>query len=229
MALKDPAGAMQLLDTPDLSSNRRLVLLGLAVTLAIVVVLAFTEGNITKTLGDTDDAMRLVLVRDLLHGRGWYDQLVTRLQPPQGIYMHWSRLLDGALAALLWLGERVTSPANAELAVRFVWPLLWIAPAVIGGLSIARSLGGKLAVFTCALLMLTDTTLFVQFRPGRVDHHNVQITMAVIAVACAMATTHRARFAAIAGAASALGLAIGIEALAYHRSEERRVGKECVP
>jgi hypothetical protein len=216
MALKDPASAMQLTDTPDLTSNRRLVLLGLAVTLAIVVVLACTEGNITRTLGDTDDAMRLVLVRDLLHGRGWYDQLVTRLQPPQGIYMHWSRLLDGALAALIWLGERVTSPANAELAVRFVWPLLWIAPALIGGLSIARSLGGKLAVFTCALLMLTNTTLFVQFRPGRVDHHNIQITMAVIAVACAMATTHRARFAAIAGAASALGLAIGIEALAYH-------------
>jgi len=207
---------MQLSDTPDLTSNRRLVALGLAVTLAIVVVLAFTEGNISKTLGDTDDAMRIVMVRDLLHGRGWYDQLVTRLQPPQGAYMHWSRLLDGALAACIWLAERVTSAANAEWAVRFAWPLLWIAPVVIGGLAIARGLGGKLAVFACALLMLTNTTLFVQFRPGRVDHHNIQITMAVIAVACAMANTHRARFAVIAAAASALGLAIGIEALAYH-------------
>ncbi len=207
---------MQLLDTPDLTSNRRLALLGLAVTVVVCAVLAFTEGHIGRSLGDTDDAMRLVLVRDLLHGRGWYDQLVTRLQPPLGVYMHWSRLLDGALAACLWLAERVTSVANAELAVRFVWPLLWIAPAVIACLAIARSLGGKVALFACALLMLTNSTLFVQFRPGRVDHHNIQITMAVIAVACAMAGTQRVRFAAIAGAATALGLAIGIEALAFH-------------
>jgi hypothetical protein len=206
---------MKLSDTPDLTSNRRLIVLGLAITLGVIVVLAFTEGQITKTLGDTDDAMRLVLVRDLLHGRGWYDQLVTRLQPPQGVYMHWSRLLDGVLAACLWLAEQVTSVDNAEWAVRFVWPLLWVGPVVIAGLSIARSLGGKLALFACALLMVTDSTLYVQFRPGRIDHHNIQITMAVIAVACAMARTHRVRFAMIAGVATGLGLAIGIEALAF--------------
>jgi hypothetical protein len=207
---------MQFSETPDLTPKRRLIALGLAITFVVVAVLASTEGNITKTLGDTDDAMRLVLVRDLLHGRGWYDQLVTRLQPPQGIFMHWSRLLDGALAACLWLVGQVTSVANAELVVRFAWPLLWIAPAVIACLAIARGLGGKLAVFACAFLMLSDTTLFVQFRPGRIDHHNIQIVMAVIAVACAMATTQRVRFAAVAGVATGLGLAIGIEALAFH-------------
>ncbi len=207
---------MKLIDTPDLTSNRRLILVGVALTIGVCVVLAITEGQIGKTLGDTDDAMRLVMVRDLLHGRGWYDQLVTRLQPPQGVYMHWSRLLDGALAACLWLAEQVTSVAKAELAVRFIWPLLWIGPVLIAGLSIARSLGGKLALFACALLMVTNSTLFVQFRPGRIDHHNIQITMAVLAVACAMARTHRVRFAAVAGVATALGLAIGIEALAFH-------------
>jgi hypothetical protein len=207
---------MQLPETPDLTSKRRLIALGLAITFVVVAALAFTEGNITKTLGDTDDAMRLVLVRDLLHGRGWYDQLITRLQPPQGIFMHWSRLLDGALAACLWLVGQVTSATNAELVVRFVWPLLWIAPAVIAGLAITRGLGGKLAVFVCAFLMLSNTTLFVQFRPGRIDHHNIQIVMAVIAVACAMAGTQRLRFAAVAGVATGLGLAIGIEALAFH-------------
>ncbi|HXQ09678.1 MAG TPA: hypothetical protein VN805_01640 [Caulobacteraceae bacterium] len=207
---------MKLSDTPDLTSNRRLVAVGLAITLGAWVVLAISEGNITTSLGDTDDAMRLVLVRSLLHGQGWYDQLVTRLQPPQGIYMHWSRLLDGALAGFLWLVERVTTPAWAELIVRFTWPLLWIAPAAIAALSIARSLGGKLALFCCAMLLLTNTQMYVQFRPGRIDHHNVQITMAAIAVACAMAREQRTRFAALAGFASGLGLAIGIEALAFH-------------
>ena len=40
--------------------------------------------------------------------------------------------------------------------------------------------------------------------------------MAVVPVACAMARTQRTRFAALAGVASGLGLAIGIEALAFH-------------
>jgi hypothetical protein len=207
---------MQLSETPDLTSKRRLIAVALAITLVVWVVLAISEGDITRTLGDTDDAMRLVLVRDLLHGRGWYDQLVTRLQPPHGVFMHWSRLLDGVLAACLWLVERVTSPAWAELVVRFAWPLILIPPAVVAGLAIARSLGGKVAVFVCALLMLTNTQLYIQFRPGRIDHHNVQIVLATIAVACAMAQTNRARFAAIAGVATGLGLAIGIEALAFH-------------
>src|ERR1700733_12700096 len=143
MVQAHPASAMQLSDTPDLTSNRRLIALGFALTVIVWLVLALSEGDITRTLGDTDDAMRLVLVRDLLHGRGWWDQLVTRLQPPQGVYMHWSRLLDGALAACVWIAGRFVSPASAEYAVRFAWPLAWILPAVIGGLSIARSLGGR--------------------------------------------------------------------------------------
>lgn len=203
-------------ETPDFCATRRLIAVGLVIALGAALVMGLTEGDIRSTLGDTDDAMRLVLARGLEHGQGWYDQLVTRLQPPQGIYMHWSRLLDGALAGLMWLISRVTSQANAELIVRFAWPLVWIAPAVVAALAIARGLGGKVAIFVCCVLLMTDTQMFVQFRPGRIDHHNVQIAMAVVAVACAMAREHRTRFAALAGAASALGLAIGIEALAYH-------------
>jgi hypothetical protein len=207
---------MKLLETPDLTSNRRLIMLAAGIVLAVWVVLAISEGDITSSLGDTDDAMRLVLVRGLLHGQGWYDQLVTRLQPPQGIYMHWSRLLDGALGVCLWLLERVTSQGWAELVLRFTWPMLWIAPSVVAALAIARRLGGKVAVFACAFLLLSNTQLYVQFRPGRIDHHNVQITLAAIAAACAMAKEQRTRFAALAGVASGLGLAIGIEALAFH-------------
>lgn len=50
-----------------------------------------------NALGDTDDATRLVMVRDMFAGHGWWDQKITRLQPPVGLYMHWSRLLDGGL------------------------------------------------------------------------------------------------------------------------------------
>ena len=206
---------MQLSPLPDVGSNRRLTWTALVVTLAVWAVLSWHDADIHTALGDTDDAMRLVLVRDLLHGRGWYDQWVGRLQPPVGTYMHWSRLLDGALAALIRALSAVMSPAMAELVVRFAWPLAWIFPAVACGLLIARSLGGRPAVFVCAVLLATNIQLYVQFRPGRVDHHNIQITMALAAAACCLAAAHRTRWAIVAGIAAAFGLAIGIEALAF--------------
>ena len=206
---------MQLSPLPDLSSNRRVALTALVLALAVAGFLIWQNNEVARTLGDTDDAMRLVLVRDLLHGRGWWDQWVGRLQPPLGTYMHWSRLVDGALAGLIWLFERVMSPPAAEYAVRLLWPLAWIFPVTAFGLAIARGLGDRAAVFVGAILLATNIQLYVQFRPGRIDHHDLQITMTVIAVACSMARGRRTRWAALAGAAAGLGLAVGIEALAF--------------
>ena len=206
---------MQLSPLPDLSSNRRLAWTALAVTLAVAGVLIWRDNSVATTLGDTDDAMRLVLVRDLLGGRGWWDQWIGRLQPPLGTYIHWSRLVDGALASLIWLFERVMSPANAEYAVRLLWPLAWIFPATLCGLTIARRLGGPAAVFVGAVLLATNIQLYVQFRPGRIDHHDLQITLALVAATCSMARGRRTRWALLGGAAAGLGLAIGIEALAF--------------
>ena len=212
---------MSMSPTPDLRSNRRLISAAVVIILGVGALLAWSHGDITRTLGDTDDAMRLVRVRELLAGQGWFDQRIARLQPPSGSVMHWSRLLDGALAAMNWSLARVISPGSAEWATRFFWPLLWIGPAVVCVLSIARSLaprdrGGRAVVLIAAVLMLIDVQPYAQFRPGRVDHHNVQIVMALIAAACAMADDRRARGGVLAGAATGLGLAIGIEALAFH-------------
>src|SRR3954452_14790108 len=46
----------------------------------------------TGSFIDTDDAMRLVQVRDLLAGQSWFDLTATRLDPP-GTLMHWSRVV----------------------------------------------------------------------------------------------------------------------------------------
>jgi len=208
---------MDLSPTPDLGSPRRLALTALAVTLVISTVLLLRGAHaLSLGLGDSDDAMRLVLARDLLGGRGWYDQLITRLQPPAGAYLHWSRLVDGGLAGLMWLAGRVVSPPQAELAARILWPLLWMFPAVASALVCARSLPVRGAVLTTAILMAFDYVLYRQFEPGRVDHHNVQITMLMLALAVASAPRPPVWAAALGGAASALGLAVGLEALPYH-------------
>ena len=209
---------MPLSPTPDLSTSRRLLATALVVTAAVWGLLIWQVHDVTTSLGDTDDAMRLVMARELLHGRGWYDQWIGRLQPPIGVYMHWSRLLDGALGGLNAALRIVLPPgASAEMVTRFAWPLAWIFPVSLAGLAVARNLGNRSAVFVCAILLALDLSLFVQFRPGRIDHHNIQITMTVVAAACALVQgPGRARWAILAGAASALGLAIGVEALVFH-------------
>ena len=196
-------------------SDRRLLLVALAVSLLVAGVIALKIHDLTTSLGDTDDAMRLVRVRELAAGQGWYDQLVRRLQPPLGSQMHWSRLVDAGEAALLVLFRWVLPQPLAELALRWIWPLAWIAPAVAAALAMARRLAGGVGVYAAAVVMVATTQLFIQFAPGRIDHHNLQIVCALVAAAAAMQDRHRAG-PVIGAAATALGLAIGVEALPFH-------------
>src|SRR6185503_18571311 len=52
-------------------------------------------------LGDTDDNMRMMQVRGLLHGQGWFDLRNYRMNPPFGANIHWSRLVDLPIAGLI--------------------------------------------------------------------------------------------------------------------------------
>ena len=200
---------------PDLASNRMLIWTTLFAAAIVTVTFVYMTHNLRNDLGDTDDAMRLVLVRDLMDGRGWYDQLVTRLQPPVGVYMHWSRLVDAGLAGVTWLFRPFVSQDTAELLTRYIWPLLWTIPAIGAALAIARRLGGSAAIFIFAAIAATNLQMYEQFHPGRIDHHGIQIVMTVIAAACAMSSVARERWAWAAGAATGLGLAVGIEALPF--------------
>lgn len=211
------AAGMKLSPTPDLRAPGPFVATVALTAITAIALLVFKIHVVTVTLGDTDDAMRLVLVRDLLHGRGWFDQRVLRLQPPEGVYLHWSRLLDGAIAAYQQLMDRLAPPGQAETWMRFSWPLLWIPAACACALASVRALGARSAVFVCALLLVADLVLYVQFRPGRIDHHNVQITLTLAAAACMFAArADGVALPALAGLSSALGLSVGVEALAFH-------------
>src|SRR3546814_13905610 len=50
-------------------------------------------------LADTDDAMRMAQVRDLLAGQGWWDLTQYTVNPADGgVLMHGSRIVDAPLA-----------------------------------------------------------------------------------------------------------------------------------
>ncbi len=208
-------------DLPDLSPRRRLLLLALAVTAVVALVLGFRDGpDLRFGYGDTDDAMRLVLARQLLNGRGWWDQKELLLQPPVGVYMHWSRLLDGGIAGMERMFSWFLSWPDAEALTRLLWPMLWIFPAVAAALLIARRLGTLSAhrIWTlaiAALLMAVSLNLYVQFHPGRVDHHDAQMVFFLLAFAGAVQSGPRLWGPALTGIATGLGLAIGLEALVF--------------
>ena len=69
-------------------------------------------------LGDTDDNMRMMQVRGLLHGQGWFDLRQSRMNPPFGANIHWSRLVDLPIAGLiLALRPLIGGPAAERWAV----------------------------------------------------------------------------------------------------------------
>ena len=61
------------------------------------LALPAVNGGVFDALS-TDDAMRLVEVRDLIGGQGWFDLFQYRMDPPSGLSMHWSRVIDAPLA-----------------------------------------------------------------------------------------------------------------------------------
>src|SRR5215210_3264589 len=75
-------------------------------------------------LGDTDDNMRMMQVRGLLEGQGWYDLRQYRLDPPFGADIHWSRLVDLPIAGLRLALAPLLGGAAAERAAVAIAPML---------------------------------------------------------------------------------------------------------
>jgi hypothetical protein len=146
------------------------------VWLAVAAVSVWSDGaRVPVALPDSDDAMRLVQVRDLLAGQPWYDLMQYRLGAEPGTLMHWSRLVDAPIAALI-VGLRLLLGAEAaERIALTIWPLI---PALLL-LPCATLVGQRLAGRGGAALALASAAgavpLVRHFAPGRIDHHNVQL------------------------------------------------------
>lgn len=181
---------------------------------ALLAVLRDWQAILAMRLADTDDALRLVQVRALLAGQGWFDLHQYRIAPPDGVVMHWSRLVDLPLAGMIaGLRPLLGQPAAEQAAAVFV-PLLTLLAAQLGlGRLALRRLGPDF-VFLAAVLMVLMLPAMAQFKPLRIDHHGWQI-VAVVAALNALLTTDPRRAGWLAGAALAAGLAISLELLPF--------------
>jgi hypothetical protein len=191
------------------------LLLGVAWLIIVLQLLANHWADTAQTLSDMDDAMRLVQMRGLIDGHGWFNLHEARLGPPDGYDTHWSRLIDAGLAGMLWLFGQFTDAAFAERLMRTVWPMLWLVPAMAGATAIAWRVAGRGAAPIALVLTAVGLPAFQHFIPGRIDHHNVQIALAVLLVAAVAWSDRRRWAAAAAGGLTGLAMAIGFEGLPY--------------
>jgi hypothetical protein len=186
----------------------------LATVFLVIATLAGPGPSLSDWLGDTDDAVRLVTVRELLGGAPWFDTTLPRIGAPEPLASHWSRLIDLPLAALIGTLTPLLGPEPAELVTRIVWPtLLFFALAQIVAREAHRRAGPVGAAFA-VVLVATSTLALAQFRPGRIDHHNAQILCAVAGLIFLVRSLDDRRAGWIAGILLGLGLAIGYEAIA---------------
>lgn len=162
---------------------------------------------------DGDDLMRLQQVRDLLAGQGWFDVTQHRMNPPAGAAMHWSRLVDLPLAAMIVLLRLALPQALAESWAVMLVPLFYLGAALLLLRAIMLRLG---LVGWQVLAGLGLAALFplvpAAFAPMRIDHHSAQ-AIAALAVAALLLRAPSRQAALLSGLAGATWLVISLEGL----------------
>ena len=184
-------------------------------TIVAVLALPAIKTGVFDTLS-TDDAMRLVEVRDLLSGQGWFDPTQYRLDPP-GIAMHWSRIVDAPLAILILLFRPLLGQHHAEALTLVLWPSLLLGAALWLAATIASQASAPAdkprAQPAAILLAALSIPALIHFRAGAIDHHNLQIVLLLGFVLHICGLESRAAKPALAGFLAALSLAVGLEML----------------
>ncbi len=175
------------------------------------------------SLGDTDDNMRYLQVRDwLFNGQSWWDLSQHRMDPPGGANIHWSRLVDLPIAALMLFFRLFTDGARADQLAVGVAPLIPLLVLMLALAFLARRLARSddghgehgHGWFAAMLLPLGAGMGLSMYMPLRIDHHGWQLALTATTLAGLVDRKWR-RGGVIAGVSSAASVIIGMEMLVY--------------
>ena len=133
----------------------------------------FGEG----ALQGSDDFLRLHQIRNWLNGQTWFDVSLVRMNPPIDGDMHWPRLVDVPIAAIIKFFDIFMGIQTAERLAVIVWPTLLLLLTVVVLVRMCELLYPKTDRLLAVLYSVTCITALVEFAPGSIDHHNVQILL----------------------------------------------------
>jgi hypothetical protein len=196
------------------TKRQLLILLGIWLAFSIAKVWFGWARIADRQFVDPDDAMRLLQVRDWLAGQSWFDVTQYRLSPPTGGPMHWSRLVDLPIAAVILLVRPIAGQDIAETAALIAVPLLTLGVALFLVYRVAARLADGPAAFLAALATPASLGAVTQMGLLRIDHHGWQIVLALLSIFAVLDDNPR-RSGLTAGAAMALWLNISIEGLPF--------------
>jgi len=190
--------------------------LALAGAFAFLLALSFAQIPPVWTsgaFGDTDDAMRMVQVRDLVAGQSWFDLTQRRMAPPEGAPMHWTRAVDAPLAAFLRLFALGLEPARAEAAARLLYSGLLLLLLLVACARFARTLMGARGRAPVLVSFALSGAVFGQFIWGRVDHHGLQLALLILLLDAALRALdpQRPRAAAVTACVGVISLCVSAE------------------
>ena len=167
-------------------------------------------------LTSNDDYMRMVEIRDWLGGQNWFDMHQYRLNPIDPLNSHWSRFSDVLIGGPIKLLTPFLGTAKAELVTVIAYPSILL----LIYLYLATALAGKLIsnratpVITAFMLALSFGVLS-QFGMGRIDHHGLQIVIALSTCWFIVTSPDKPKHLIYAGILCGLALYIGIESAPY--------------
>jgi hypothetical protein len=209
IVLKSPGSG-----TRDQGLRSDILAAGGALLLSLAIAAAGGIASITNSNGDNDSLLRMVEVRDLIAGQGWFDLMQYRMGLDGGFLMHWSRLVDAPIAAIVVAVTALTgSQATGELVALVLWPSLLLGVGVFLLLRVARLAHGPEAQFPALVVGALSLMSIGIFQPGAIDHHNIQLILTLGMGLGLLAGGFGPALAA--GGCAALTLAVGMETLPY--------------
>ncbi|WP_246687070.1 hypothetical protein [Mesorhizobium sp. M3A.F.Ca.ET.201.01.1.1] len=159
-------------------------MLALLAALVVLTVSAATGFRPLADAGNNDNLLRLVEVRDLLNGQGWFDLHQYRMGPEGGFVMHWSRLVDVPIATLIMAAYALTgSMPLAEAVAQVLWPALLLLATLFFTARAARNFAGGGAVLPSVVIGAAAYNFVGIYWPAALDHHNVQLMLTMASLA----------------------------------------------
>lgn len=184
-----------------------------AMALALAIV-AFDLLDGTAYLGDIDDVLRALQVKQLVAGGGWFDRALPMVAMPEPYVSPWSRLVDLPYAAIALALQPLIGFDAALQAAFHVWPTVMLVAYCVLVVEVIKELlpsGQALGRPALVAAIIAMVLPLWEFTPGRIDHHNMQLLLFMLLFWGV--TRWNGRGAVAAGIAAVLSVAVGLELL----------------
>ncbi|MFN3619834.1 hypothetical protein [Sphingorhabdus sp.] len=183
---------------------------------AALAMVSLSHGAISSwKMGDPDDQMRMLQVRDWLAGQSWWDITQYRMNAPYGGDMHWSRLVDVPLGLAIVMLRPLVGQVLAEQVVAALVPLLILAAVLYLYALAARRIFGALTAVVATGLVITIMPFLLQMAPMRIDHHGWQLLCFALALWALFDRKASLWSALILGLSCAMWIEISVEGLPF--------------